>query len=195
MLATHFPRLRFLIQDRESVVGDAVEVRGSNSLSSEMVIQLCLTIYGPQFWKKNMPAALESGRVKIQGSLISPSTTPEPHTDVYHEGHSFFDPQPAQQEGVSVFLVCKVLTDWADEYCLTILKHLRIASGPETQLVIVDQLIACACDEPATHGIPGAEVSVPPKPLLPNFGRASSMAYNTDVMVSKMTQIYEEKIK
>ena len=26
----------------------------------------------------------------------------------------------------------------------------------------------CACDEPATHEIPDVELSVPPKPLLPN---------------------------
>jgi ubiquinone/menaquinone biosynthesis C-methylase UbiE len=31
-LATHQPHLRFVIQDRESVVGDAVEVRASNPL-------------------------------------------------------------------------------------------------------------------------------------------------------------------
>ena len=32
-LATHHPHLRFVIQDRESVVGDAVEVHASNSLA------------------------------------------------------------------------------------------------------------------------------------------------------------------
>jgi hypothetical protein len=61
---------------------------------------------------------------------------------------------------------------------------LRVAAGPKTQLVIVDQLMACACDEPSACEIPGAEVPVPPKPLLPNLGRASSLAYNTDLMVS-----------
>ena len=67
---------------------------------------------------------------------------------------------------------------------MTILKHLRAAAGPQTQLVIVEQLIACACDEPATHEISGAELPVPPKPLLPNMGRAGSMAHATDAMVS-----------
>ena len=33
-LATHFPHLRFVVQDRESVVADAVEVRGLNPPSS-----------------------------------------------------------------------------------------------------------------------------------------------------------------
>jgi hypothetical protein len=61
--------------------------------------------------------------------------------------------------------MCQVLHDWADEYCVTILKQLRDAAGPKTQLVVVERLIACACDEPSTHEIPGAELSVPPKPL------------------------------
>jgi hypothetical protein len=33
-LATHFPHLRFVVQDRESVVVDAVEVRGLNPATS-----------------------------------------------------------------------------------------------------------------------------------------------------------------
>jgi len=37
ILATHFPQLRFVIQDRESVVRDAVEVRGLDPRSSSMV--------------------------------------------------------------------------------------------------------------------------------------------------------------
>ena len=75
-----------------------------------------------------------------------------------------------------------MLHDWADEYCLTILKHLRVAAGPRTQLVVIGWLMAYACDEPAAHEIPGAEFPVPPKPLLPNYGCANS-TYGTDLMV------------
>ncbi|KAF8489526.1 S-adenosyl-L-methionine-dependent methyltransferase [Russula emetica] len=128
VLANHHPHLRFVIQDRESVVRDAVE-----------------------YWKENMPDAVESGRVKLQT-------------------HDFFTPQPARQEDVSVFLVSKIMHDWSDDYCLTILKHLRAAAGPKTQLVMVEQ-------------IPGAEVPIPPKPLLRNMGSGGSSVYLIDMQM------------
>jgi len=139
-LALRHSHLRFVVQDRDSVVGDAAE-----------------------FWKKNLPGSLDTGRVKLQVQ-------------------NFFEPQVVKQD-VSVFLVSKVLHDWADEYCITILKHLRAAAGPKTQLIIIDQLIACACDEPAIREIPGAELPVPPKPLLHNLGRAASTTYNFDLLM------------
>ncbi|KAF8471570.1 hypothetical protein DFH94DRAFT_684737 [Russula ochroleuca] len=111
-LAKHHPLLRFIIQDRESVVGDAIDC-----------------------WKKHMPDALESGRVEIQG-------------------YNFFDPQPARHnddnsEGVTAFLTGDVVR------------------------------LRRTCDE-----TPGAELPVPPQPLLRDIGRAASVAYAIDLLMA-----------
>lgn len=67
LLADHHPQLRFVVQDRETVLGDAVEVC---ALIKSLTNTCSDNIYLPQYWKRNMPDALESGRVKIQGSYF-----------------------------------------------------------------------------------------------------------------------------
>ena len=51
------------------------------------------------------------------------------------------------------------------------------------------------CDEPVAHEIQGAELLVPPEPLLRNMGRAASGTYFIDVMVRELNLILGDKTK
>ena len=73
--------------------------------------------------------------------------------------------------------------DWSDEYCLKILRRLREAAKPTTQLMVVDNLISYACTEEGASDIAGAQRPQYPAPLLPNLGHFSSVAYFTDIQV------------
>jgi len=180
-LALRHSHLRFVVQDRDSVVGDAVEVCSLHDPHHHMFIDnILVTVLEEEPAQRTRSWPREASR--FVDDIHPPSLGCATLTLDYYQVQNFFEPQTAKQD-VSVFLVSKVLHDWADEYCITILTHLRAAAGPKTQLVIIDQLIACACDEPATREIPGAELPVPPKPLLHNLGRAASTTYNFDLLV------------
>ena len=83
-----------------------------------------------------------------------------------------------------------VLHDWVDEYCIKILRRLRDAAGPSTQLVIVDSIMSYACgDADLVEDIPGAKSSPPPAPLLANYGAAGAVAYYSDMQVSTIAML------
>jgi len=47
-------------------------------------------------------------------------------------------------------------------------------------------MISFVCDEPAAHEIPGAELPVPPYPLLRNMGCAAQTPYISDILMMSL---------
>ena len=94
-----------------------------------------------------------------------------------------------------MFVVSQVLHDWPDSYCIRILRHLRGAAAPYTQLMIIDNLMSYSCVEEELKTVPGAEhtLSTRPPPLLPNGGHASIFAYLEDLHVRAPPCIVDER--
>ncbi|KAJ3752790.1 S-adenosyl-L-methionine-dependent methyltransferase [Lentinula raphanica] len=114
---------------------------------------------GTEHCQKLLPDALSSGKI------------------VYHE-HDFFDAQP--QTSATVFLLKQITHDWSDLYVIRILKRLRDAATPTTTLVIVDTIINHPCPSPPSE-IPGANLALPPSPLLANLGVANASTHFADL--------------
>ena len=77
--------------------------------------------------------------------------------------------------------------DWSDPYASKILSELRKVALPDTQLLIVDNILAYACHDPTydnNDNIPGAACRDAPAPLLANFGAANELSYAIDMAVS-----------
>jgi hypothetical protein len=90
-----------------------------------------------------------------------------------------------------------ILHDWSDQYCHTILKHLRDVAGTngETKLLVVDYILPYACRTPDNQikddddltlrrTIPGVYQDVAESPLLANWGAAADFPYFVDLNVS-----------
>ena len=76
-----------------------------------------------------------------------------------------------------------ILHDWPDDECIQILKTLRTAARPVTQLILKGIVVNYACAELPPSSIPGNEVPTPPTPLLPNGGHANAFDYLIDMHV------------
>jgi len=115
---------------------------------------------GEKHWDSEIPSARRLGRVQFQE-------------------HNFYDAQPVKN--ADVFYMRMIMHDYPDKICITILKHLRAAAKPTTQLVITDNVIAYACEESSANTIPGAARELPPAPLLANYGQANIVPYLMDI--------------
>ncbi|OCB85132.1 S-adenosyl-L-methionine-dependent methyltransferase [Sanghuangporus baumii] len=109
------------------------------------------------FWEENLPSHVDENKVHFLGV-------------------DFFEEQPKLPGPVDVFLLRNVIHDWPDKYAIKILRHLRNAAGPNTKLLVIDNVLdhVCGTDQDATR---------PPSPLLPNLGGASLLSYSADVAV------------
>ncbi|KAI0717310.1 S-adenosyl-L-methionine-dependent methyltransferase [Fomitopsis betulina] len=120
---------------------------------------------GPIFWQANHPQALAQGRVTFQG-------------------HSFFEPQPAENKNVAVWLLRMIMHNWPDAECIKILKNIRSSSNKDTRIVIVDNIMLYAS---RSQEVEGQETgtsdpeALAPEPLLANWGVANSLSYKQDL--------------
>ncbi|TFY69030.1 hypothetical protein EVG20_g3320 [Dentipellis fragilis] len=146
-------------------VGSQCLVLAENFSHLRFVVQdrAPVVLEGEKFWGINNPDYLSSGKVKLQ-----------PYNFMEQE-------QPVKN--ADVFIVRTILHDWANQFCIKILRNLRKAATPNTRLLVVDNIISYACKEEAAKDIPGAAMPLPPAPLLANWGPASSMSYLADIQM------------
>ena len=122
-----------------------------------------LLICAFQYWKKNLPTAIEKNQVEFVG-------------------HDFFEPQPKLFKPADVFLLRFIVHDWSDKYAIKILRHLREAATMDTKLVVIDVIVSHTCK--SDTGSVNPKISAPPAPLLQNWGEANIQIQNISVAVS-----------
>ncbi|KAI0851309.1 putative O-methyltransferase [Daldinia vernicosa] len=117
-LARVYPELRFVVQDLPTAVEQ-----------------------GSSIWQKELPEALESGRVQFVA-------------------HDFFKPNPVKE--ANIYWMRHVLHDWNDEACVEILLNTAKSMGPDSRLLVADITL--------TETIGDPYIKPAPKPLLANYG-------------------------
>ncbi|KAI0666641.1 S-adenosyl-L-methionine-dependent methyltransferase [Trametes maxima] len=147
------------------------------------VVDIASGVWGPA-----QKALIDSGRVTFKA-------------------HSFFDPQPATIDvpGVgaisspSIYVIRGCTHNWPDQDVITMLRHLRNAAAPTTQLLIIDMILplACADDAEDNDPIPGAVRSLAPEgsPLLANLGRANVNGYLLDLSMIAVLNAKERTLR
>ncbi|KAJ7084536.1 O-methyltransferase [Mycena belliarum] len=105
---------------------------------------------------------------------------------VEFQAHDFFDAQPVSN--ARVFFLRYIVHNWADEPLTKVLRNLRAAAQPSTELVVVEKIlyVAAATSAGAEDAVPGAARPTAPAPLLPNWGVGKAELYYYDMAVHNM---------
>ncbi|KAJ7195330.1 O-methyltransferase, partial [Mycena pura] len=130
------------------------------------------------YWNQNFPEHVQRRMVELQV-------------------HDFFGPQPTQN--ADVFMLRHIIHDWPDEKNIVILKHLRKAAKPTTQLIVIENIIPVVSegesDDPKINSVPGAMRKAAPAPLLPNCGVSNASMYMFDLTVHNMLGGVERTVR
>ncbi|RYP31586.1 hypothetical protein DL767_005695 [Monosporascus sp. MG133] len=103
-------------------------------------------------WKRENPDAVNGGKVEFVP-------------------HDFFQSNPVKN--ADVYFVRNVIHDWSDSYCISILSNLRAAMGPQSRVLIADQVMNTTLGSP--------ELKSAPEPLLANYGNYVRFSHQRDV--------------
>ncbi|OCH88902.1 O-methyltransferase [Obba rivulosa] len=129
------------------------------------------------FWETHRPEALKSNQVTLQA-------------------HDFFDEQPIKN--ARVFFLRAIMHNWPTHHAARILRRLRYAAAPDTQLVLADNIVPYACrerDGPNETDVLGAKPFQAPEGLLPNWGLADNFVYTMDSWMLLSYNAQERTIK
>ncbi|MCJ1432684.1 hypothetical protein MMC27_002041 [Xylographa pallens] len=105
-----------------------------------------------EVWPKENPQALEAKRVSFMQ-------------------HDFFNPNPVQN--ADVYWLRYILHDWSDEYCIRILSAIRASMGPNSRIIVCDQVMNTTLGSP--------ELKRAPEPLPANYGYYARYSHQRDL--------------
>ncbi|KAH7325589.1 S-adenosyl-L-methionine-dependent methyltransferase [Stachybotrys elegans] len=123
-----------------------------------------LALSEANLWPRENPQALADGRIKFVE-------------------HDFFNANPIKE--ADVYWLRYVIHDWSDDYCITILKNIRVSMGPQSRILVCDQVMN------TTNG----DVQLPsaPAPLPANYGYYTRYSHTRDLCVMALINGIERK--
>lgn len=117
-----------------------------------------------EVWPKENPEALQAARVRFVP-------------------HNFFDANPVPN--ADVYWLRYILHDWSDDYCVQILSAIKSAMGPQSRILICDQVMN------TTAGC--QEITPAPSPLPANWGYYTRYSHQRDLAMMSIINGIERK--
>ncbi|EPS43342.1 hypothetical protein H072_2599 [Dactylellina haptotyla CBS 200.50] len=117
-----------------------------------------------ELWPQENPKALQQGRIKFLE-------------------HDFFNVNPVKD--AEIYWMRYILHDWADDYCVNILKGIKEAMGPRSKLLICEQVMNTTLGDPQ---LPSAPAILPA-----NYGYFTRYSHTRDLELMAFMNGIERK--